>query len=257
MGGRREPADGTGPAVSDAFRIYTADELDKKGYPRAWSRLPVDHPLLDEADMVLPGGIKDVVRAFAGYRCIRCGHFYQGGGEWTRCDARCSHGGEIRYRHGYDARWIETEDWPDVSRQFAYDFTHTTVDPANPKRVLPPLEVEAKWRILTVHHLNGVKADCRWWNLVSLCQRCHLTIQGKVRMERRWLNEHSEWFKPYVAGYYASTLLGEELSRSEVEARLDELLNLEERQLSLAAPLLLSGASNSPQADGSSEGGNV
>jgi hypothetical protein len=28
-------------------------------------------------------------------------------------------------------------------------------------------------------------------------------IQGKVKMERRWLHEHSDWFKPYVAGYYA------------------------------------------------------
>jgi hypothetical protein len=89
---------------------------------------------------------------------------------------------------------------------------------------------EAQWRILTVHHLNGIKHDCRWWNLVSLCQRCHLTIQAKVRMERPWTKEHSEWFKPYVAGYYAWSLLGEELTREETMARLEELLALQHSQ---------------------------
>jgi len=59
---------------------------------------------------------------------------------------------------------------------------------------------------LTVHHLDGNKANCEWWNLAALCQRCHLCIQGKVVMNRVWMFEHSEWFKPYVAGYYADRL---------------------------------------------------
>ena len=33
-------------------------------------------------------------------------------------------------------------------------------------------------RCLTVHHLNGDKADCRYENLVALCQVCHLHIQA-------------------------------------------------------------------------------
>lgn len=88
-----------------------------------------------------------------------------------------------------------------------------------------PHSVEG-WRILTVHHLDGDKFNCRWWNLAALCQRCHLKIQGRVIMDRPWLFEHSEWFRPYVAGYYAWTLLGEDLTRTEVDARLPELLNL-------------------------------
>ena len=44
---------------------------------------------------------------------------------------------------------------------------------------------------------------------------------------RVWPWEHSDWFKPYVAGYYAFAYLGEDLTRAEVEARLDELLALE------------------------------
>ena len=46
------------------------------------------------------------------------------------------------------------------------------------------------------------KANCYWWNLAALCQRCHLRIQAKVVVSRIWMFEHSEWFKPYVAGRY-------------------------------------------------------
>jgi len=31
---------------------------------------------------------------------------------------------------------------------------------------------------LTVHHLDGDKANCAYSNLVALCQRCHLRIQA-------------------------------------------------------------------------------
>ncbi len=32
--------------------------------------------------------------------------------------------------------------------------------------------------ILTVHHLDGDKANCDWTNLLVCCQRCHLHIQA-------------------------------------------------------------------------------
>jgi hypothetical protein len=34
---------------------------------------------------------------------------------------------------------------------------------------------------LTVHHLDGDKANCSTYNLVALCQRCHLSIQAKFK----------------------------------------------------------------------------
>ena len=83
----------------------------------------------------------------------------------------------------------------------------------------------ASWHVLTVHHLDGIKSNVNWWNLAALCQRCHLHIQAKVKMERIWMFDHSEWFKPYVAGYYA---YHHHLDHSKefVLPRMDELIML-------------------------------
>jgi hypothetical protein len=182
----------------DLFRLYARHEAGADGYSPEWHAT-----------------IKHAVREQAGFRCIRCRHPYRNGehgkGEWSLCDAFCTHWSELRavspnglavpVPEGFQAG-------PEVGQWF-------------------PWRVEAHWRILTVHHLDGNKLNCRWWNLAALCQRCHLTIQGKVRMERIWPWEHSEWFQVYVAGFYAWSYLGEDLGRAEVEARLPELLALE------------------------------
>lgn len=39
--------------------------------------------------------------------------------------------------------------------------------------------------------------------------------------------EHSEWCRPYAAGFYAFKYLGEDLTREQTMERLDELLALE------------------------------
>ena len=83
---------------------------------------------------------------------------------------------------------------------------------------------DGKLRVLTVHHLDNDKANVRWWNLAALCQVCHLQIQGKVQLEQAYLHPHTEWFRPYVAGFYAFTILGEDLTREQVMGRLEELL---------------------------------
>lgn len=192
------------------FRVY--EQAGKDGYPAEWH-----HEILVGARRFQ--GIKDAVRSAAGHRCVRCGHPYQkgmhGSGEWTPCSKLCQHAGPYRVRRKGETEWHEGQfdiEGLKAPRLFLIGGAH---------------DVEAQWRILTVHHLNGDKLDCRWWNLASLCQRCHLTIQGRVVMERVYPWEHSEWFKPYAAGYYASVYLGEELTRDQVVARLDELLGLE------------------------------
>ena len=188
------------------FRVY--EDVGADGYPAEWHAT-----------------IKHLVREQAGDRCVRCHHPYlvrrEGNvtttpgherrllstgkyAQVSRCDDLCRHGGPVLY-------WTPTTGWGEYNGP-----DETIAD-----------EVYAVWRVLTVHHLNGNKADCRWWNLAALCQRCHLTIQGRVQLHRVWPWEHSEWFKPYAAGWYAHAYLGEDLTREQVEARMDELLALE------------------------------
>lgn len=229
------------------FRVYEPWECGKDGYPEAWH-----------------ASVKHVVRAAVSHRCQRCGHPYVVGESaiteapegrqdygraladpngsllkdipyledgvaalrtarainWSRCDERCTHPGPIRYRespqHGPSGEqvggaWLYEEDG----------------SPSHVWELEPHHEVQAAWRILTVHHLNGNKADLRWWNLAALCQRCHLFIQRKVIMERVYPFEHTEWFKPHAAGWYAYAYLGENVGREEAFERMDELLALE------------------------------
>lgn len=201
---------------SELLRVYL-DPADIEtwgqyvGYPHAWAKRTTSVPVgvFVPQDELYPR-IPDYVRELAGHRCVRCKHPFIVGetpGQWSPCDELCTHGGPIASEPG------------------GRDGTMYT----HPRAIAGAIVSEgqgvcfAQWRVLTVHHLNGVKFDCRWWNLVSLCQRCHLTIQAKVWMDRPWNKPHSEWFRPYVAGYYAS-LEGLELSREETVARMDELL---------------------------------
>lgn len=50
------------------------------------------------------------------------------------------------------------------------------------------------------------------------------TIQGKVIPERPFLWEHSEWFKPYAAGFYAFWFARMDITREEVEGAVDAYL---------------------------------
>ena len=87
----------------------------------------------------------------------------------------------------------------------------------------------ASGHVMTTHHFDGNKANDAWYNLLPLCQRCHLTIQGKVNPDTPWFLPHSEWLRPYVAGFYAKKYEGRDITREEAIARLDELLSHELR----------------------------
>jgi len=191
-----------------ALIVYPPELIGPDGYPYAWhGRSARDAP--EDEPRYKP--IKDYVRELAGHRCERCGHPYPPGiaekhprGEWTPCDDLCTHLGPIK------GRWMEGV-YPEGGL-------------AHGEAPEPVLAKFAHWRILTVHHLNGNKADCRWWNLAALCQRCHLTIQGRVVMERAFIVEHSAWMKPHAAGWYAVKYEGKDISREEAARRQDELL---------------------------------
>ena len=64
---------------------------------------------------------------------------------------------------------------------------------------------------------------------MALCQVCHLQVQGKVDPEMPYFLEHSEWIKPYVAGFYAHKYEGSNISRDEAVRRQKELLSYEQR----------------------------
>ncbi len=78
--------------------------------------------------------------------------------------------------------------------------------------------------VLTVHHFDGNKSNSAWWNLMALCQRCHLKVQGRVNPEITYFLEHSEWAKPYIAGFYAKKYECRSITREKAMAHMDELL---------------------------------
>jgi hypothetical protein len=194
--------------MSGPFRLYEPDECGADGYPFAW------HDLGDGK------GVKHLVREQAGHRCVRCLHPFVCGstpGAWSPCDERCRHRGRARLSYrADDGSYVEnheTELGTEAGVVVGYG-----------------KHVEASARVLTVHHLrhgHDAKRDLRWWNLVALCQRDHLSIQGSVVLERVYPWPHDEWFKPYAAGWYAWSYLGENLTREQVNERLDDLLALE------------------------------
>ncbi len=56
---------------------------------------------------------------------------------------------------------------------------------------------------LTVHHLVPDKSLCEDWNLACLCQRCHLSIQARVKMFQETFDffEVSSWFQSHLDGF--------------------------------------------------------
>lgn len=160
--------------------------------------------------------VSDRVWAEAGHRCIRCLHPYKKGehgkGEWTPCDEHCNHRQPLANSATGEGTTILYNLFP----------LYTAGE-----MVKRGSTVFAQWRIGTVHHFDGNKANCVWWNLLALCQRCHLKTQARVDPQVPYILEHSVWLKPYVAGFYAAKYLNEQLTREQVMARLDELLALE------------------------------
>lgn len=167
--------------------------------------------------------LHNAVRDSVGNRCIRCGH-PQGDRFWMTADVE---------------RVIELEAMLSVSVYEKYGGSTWTPSMSTQSADGPWMVValakcdercthpeDGKLRILTVHHLTGQKDDNRWWNLLALCQSCHLTIQGKVIPEQSYLHPHSPWFVPYVCGFYAATIGQQDITREEADADPHRYLKL-------------------------------
>jgi len=78
------------------------------------------------------------------------------------------------------------------------------------ERCKHPHEVDTGY-VLTVHHLTGNKQQPfeDRWAFAVLCQRCHLKIQARVKMDQMFFVEIldvSEWFKPHLQGFLLSKM---------------------------------------------------
>jgi 5-methylcytosine-specific restriction endonuclease McrA len=160
--------------------------------------------------------ISDRVWAEAGHRCIRCGHPYRKGehgkGQWTPCDSLCRHGGPLAVLRDGDVEPTRLAPRTAIAAMAEFDRVGIVV---------------AEWRVATVHHFDGNKSNCVWWNLLALCQRCHLKTQARVDPQVPYILEHSDWLKPYVAGFYAHKYEGRTITREEAVAQMDRLLAYE------------------------------
>lgn len=139
-----------------------------------------------------------------------------------------------------DVRGRYPDDWPEISRRVRDEAGNRCVRCGHPEgdKVVAGIKSYArcdsscthprdwKLRALTVHHLDGDKANVRWWNLLALCQACHLHVQSIVVVERPWLFDHSPWFVPYVCGFYAHYYGELEITRAEALADPERWLQM-------------------------------
>lgn len=156
-------------------------------------------------------------KAAAGWRCVRCGH-----------------GKEAPWKAKYKNVLLPPRVGLSICTDHCVPLYHKPDEHKNRLRIkgggtrlAPQLIEQVPQRVLTVHHLDGDKKNGRWWNCPPLCQKCHLEVQAKVVMGQQYLGEHSEWFKPYLAGYLAFQVSKEDLTRDQVAADLPRLLKLE------------------------------
>ncbi len=90
-----------------------------------------------------------------------------------------------------------TADWPDIAREVKEDAGWKCV------RCEHKHDPSAGY-CLTVHHFDGNKGNMDRWNLMALCQRCHLTVQAKANPRDQLMFDPSAWALPYVAGAYSA-----------------------------------------------------
>lgn len=72
---------------------------------------------------------------------------------------------------------------------------------------------------LTVHHFDGDKANNARWNLMALCQACHLSVQARVDPVQGLMAPPSPWCIPYIVGMVRANKTPEPLGYDEQKWR--------------------------------------
>lgn len=169
--------------------------ISKAGYPDEWPAVSLD------------------TKMQVGFRCVRCEH---PNGRWSQPGNNHERGALVLCGEFTELSRVTLPRVYDVEGGGAWLRHHLI--PCDDRCTHDP-EVRDH-RVMTVHHLDGDKGNLKWWNLACLCQRCHLTIQGNVKMDQMYMHPHSTWFLPYVAGFYASCVDHPDLTRTEIESEL-------------------------------------
>lgn len=90
-----------------------------------------------------------------------------------------------------------TADWPEIAKLIKDDARWNCIRCGHEHD-------HPSGHVLTVHHFDGDKSNNERWNLMALCQRCHLSVQGRVNPDVPLLTDPSLWAMPYIAGFYGS-----------------------------------------------------
>jgi hypothetical protein len=86
-------------------------------------------------------------------------------------------------------------EWPSIARLVKEEAGWLCVRCGHPHDV-------ASGHVLTVHHFTGDKCCNERFNLMALCQRCHLSIQARVNPRVPIMFDATPWSMPYIAGLY-------------------------------------------------------
>lgn len=54
---------------------------------------------------------------------------------------------------------------------------------------------------MTVHHAIPDTFLNEKWNLMCLCQRCHLAMQDRINFDTLYLLAYENWLSPHIRGY--------------------------------------------------------
>jgi hypothetical protein len=71
--------------------------------------------------------------------------------------------------------------------------------------------------VLTVHHFDMDKGNNEWFNLLPLCQRCHLSVQAKMNVNNINSFNCPHWFFKYYIGMCVRDNCGDVIDESVVD----------------------------------------
>jgi len=106
-------------------------------------------------------------------------------------------------------RGVYPPDWPEIAARVKEEAGWRCVRCGHPHD--PPAGYS-----LTVHHLDLDKANCEWWNIPSLCQRCHLKVQATLDIASHDVQTSfwgaTGWLIPYLEGRRQALAIKQEVA---------------------------------------------